>query len=353
MKKAVAVVLTLVMATGIFAGCGGNSATADTAASTETQETTEAAADETTAAKEEADPQEEAAASTSKELGVVFCDLNNPVFVVMKEAIEAKGEELGYTVTVLNSEGSSETELQNVQNLISRQVGAILILANDSDTAVNSAIAANQAGIPIVGFNRPINNDAGDADIVTQVVTDNVSAGETAAKEAIELLADDSDPKVAILRGTLGVASDLERYEGFMSAIEGTALENAVVAEQSGNYNTQEGFTTMQNILQACPDVDLVYSENDTMAVGAMSALEGAQMEDVKIVSVDGSEECIGYIVEGRITATVAQKFKTMGTTAVEWAVKAMDGEADDAPEKVMIDTELVTSENADGYVGK
>lgn len=234
MKKITALMLALVMSVCSLAGCGGGSS-GDAADGGQAEAATS---------------QDNAASAGTKEIGVVFCDLNNPVFVVMKEAIEEAAKEQGYNVTVLNSEGSSETELQNVQNLISRKVDAILLLANDSDTAVNSAIAANDAGIPIVGFNRPINNDAGDADIVTQVITDNVSAGKTAAELAIELLADDEDPKVAILRGTLGVASDLERYEGFMSGIEGTALENAIVSEQSGNYNTQEGFTTMQNIIQ-------------------------------------------------------------------------------------------------------
>ena len=291
--------------------------------------------------------------SGSKEIGVVFCDLNNPVFVVMKNAIEEKAKELGYTATILNSEGSSETELQNVQNLVSKDVAAILILANDSDTSVNSAKVANDAGIPVVGFNRPINNDEGEADLVTQVITDNVSGGEIAANYALELLKDVEDPQVAILRGTLGVASDLERYEGFMKTIKGTYLESAIVAEQSGNYNTQDGFTTMQNIIQACPDLDLVYSENDTMAVGAMSALEGAKMEDVMIIGFDGSDECIEYVTEGKVTATVAQKFKTLGTTAVEWAIKAVEGNATDAPEIILVDTELVDSSNASTYVPK
>lgn len=342
MKKIVALVLTLAMTSVIFAGCGGNSGTK----STSSQGTSKEASDESVS-------KEQDGTSTSKELGVVFTDLNNPVYIVMKETIEKKAQELGYAVTVLESEGSAEKELQNFENLISRNVDAILVHSVDADATVNSAMVANQAGIPVVAFTRPVNNDDGEADFVTQVITDNLIAGETAAKFAIELLADNPDPKVAILRGTLGVASDAERYVSFMDKIKGTALENAIVAEQSGNYNTQEGFTTMQNILQAHPDLDLVYSLNDTMAVGAMSALEGAQMDDVMIIGVDGSEECIDYIIEGKITATVAQKFITTAETAVDWAMKAINGEADDAPEKVMIDVELVSSENAEGYVPK
>lgn len=344
-NRALAMALMLMLT--MLAGCGGsNSKPADDNAAKQEPAVSAPAKD--------ADDSEDAdTGSGSKEIGVIFCDLNNPVFVVMKNAIEEKISELGYTATILNSEGSSETELQNVQNLVSKNVAAILVLANDSDTSVNTIKIANDAGIPIVGFNRPIYNEDSDAELVTQVITDNVSGGEIAGKLAIELLEGVENPKVAILRGTLGVASDKERYEGFMSAIAGSALEDAIVAEQSGNYNTQDGFATMQNIIQAQPELDLVYSENDTMAVGVMSALEGAQMEDVKIIGFDGSEEVVEYIVEGKIQATVAQKFKTMGTTAVEYAIKAIEGEAEDIPERVLVDTELVTGENADGYVGK
>lgn len=346
MKKLIAITIcSILVLSMLIAGCGSTATT--TAATTKAAGTTTASAATSAAATTKA------AGTTSKEIGVVFPDLNNPVFVVMKNAIEAKAKELGYTATILNSEGSSETELQNVQNLVSKKVAAILMLSNDANTSVNSAKVANKANIPVVAFNRPINNAAGEAKFVTQVITDNVKGGETAGKLAVELLKDVKEPKIAILRGTLGVASDKERYEGFKKAIQGTPLEKAIVAEQSGNYNTQEGFTTMQNILQANPKLDLVYSENDTMAIGAMSALEGAKMTGVKIIGFDGSAECIGYIVEGRITATMAQKFKTMGSTAVEWAVKAIEGKADGAPAIQLIDTELVTSENAKGFVAK
>jgi len=242
-----AVLACLVVSAAVLTGCGQESPASNSGNSAAAPTPSQSGGDST--------------ATASKEIGVVFCDLNNPVFVVMKNSIEAKAKELGYTATILNSEGSSETELQNVQNLVSKKVAAILILANDSDTAVNSAKVANEANIPVVGFNRPINNEDGEAKFVTQVITDNVSGGETAGKLAVELLKDDKDPKVVILRGTLGVASDKERYEGFIKAIKGTPLENAIVAEQSGNYNTQDGFTTMQNIIQAQPDMDLVYSK--------------------------------------------------------------------------------------------
>ena len=334
MKKRWASVLSCAMAfMMVAAGCGTSPSASTPAANSGTAPASTAPA-----------------ASGSKEIGIVFTDLNNPVFVAMKEAMEAKAKELGYTTTVLNSQDNSDTELQNVQNLVSKKVAAICLLPNDANSAINTVKVANDANIPIVGFNRVIDTKD-QCKFVTQDVTDNVTGAVDAGKYAVELLKDVKDPKIVILRGTSGVDADKQRYEGFMQGIKGSPLENAVVAQVNGQFDTQTGFSVMQNVIQAQPKIDLVYAENDTMALGALQALEAANKKDVKIIGYDGSTECVQKIVEGKITATVAQKFKSLGTTAVDWAVKAAEGKANDAPPTISIGTELVTPENAKGYV--
>lgn len=92
MKKVTALMLALVMTVCSLAGCG-NGTSGDTADGGQA---------------EAANTQDNVSFTGTKEIGVVFCDLNNPVFVVMKEAIEEAAKEQGYNVTVLNSEGSSK-----------------------------------------------------------------------------------------------------------------------------------------------------------------------------------------------------------------------------------------------------
>lgn len=289
------------------------------------------------------------AVSSSKEIGIIFTDLNNPVFVEMKEAMEAKAKELGYTTIVLNSQGNSETELQNMQNLVSKKVVAVCLLPNDATSSINTVKVANDAKIPVVGFNRVIDSN-GKCTFVTQAVTDNVTGAVNAGKYAVDLLKDVKDPKIVILRGTSGVDADKQRYDGFVTGIKGSPLEKAIIAQVNGQFDTQTAFSVMQNAIQANPKMDLVYAENDTMAIGALQALIGAKMNNVKIIGYDGSIECVQKIAEGKITATVAQEFKSLGTTSVEWAVKAAEGNATDAEPIISIGTELVTSTNAKGY---
>ena len=94
-------------------------------------------------------PAEVAPAAETGQIGIVFGDLNNPVFTFMKEQMEAKAKELGYDPIVLDSQGSSETELANVENLISKGVKGICMLPVNADSAVQTVKKANDAGIPI------------------------------------------------------------------------------------------------------------------------------------------------------------------------------------------------------------
>ncbi len=293
-----------------------------------------------------------AANEEPKEIGIVFTSLNNPVFAFMKEKMEEKAIELGYKPIVLDSQESAEVELQNVESLISKNVVGICLLAVNSDAAINSVRAANEAGIPIVGWNRVVDTQ-GRAEYATQIVTDNVPGAVEAGKLAVELLKDIEEPKIAMLRGLSGIDADLDRSEGFREGIKGTVLENSIVAEKAADFERQKGYTVMANILQAHPDIDLIYALNDEMAIGAYQAVKEAGLTDIKIVGYDGAGGCVDMIKKGQITATVGQMFATLGTEAVASVVKAYEDPDAKLEPVVYIGTELITAENAEGYVFK
>lgn len=352
MKKYKVLLAVLVVLSLVLTACAKPTATPvpPTVAPTEVPAEPTAVAEEPTA---EAAAEVAPAAGESKgEIGVVFTSLNNPVFAFMKEKMEARIIELGYTPVILDSQENAETELQNVENLISKGVKGICILPVNADAAINSVKKANEAGIPIVGWNRVIDTK-GEATFASQVVTDNVPGAVEAGKLAVELLKDVEDPKVVILRGLSGIDADADRSSGFRDGIKGTALENAVVSEKAADFERQKGYTVMADIIQAQPKIDLVYALNDEMAIGAFQALKEAGMTDVKIIGYDGAEGCVEMIAKGEITATVAQQFATLGTKAVESVIAAAEDPNVELEPVVKIGTEMVTIDNAKGYVFK
>ncbi len=266
--------------------------------------------------------------------------------------MEAQARELGYEPIVLDSQERAEIELQNVENLISKKVAAICMLPVNADAAINAVKKANAAGIPIVGWNRVVDTK-GQAEYVTQVVTDNVPGAVEAGQLAVKLLAGVKKPQVVILRGLSGIDADIDRTKGFKEGIKGTPLENAVVAEKAADFERQKGYSVMADILQAHPKVDLVYAVNDEMAIGAYQALKEAGMKDVKVIGYDGAKGYVEMIKKGEVTATVAQKFATLGTEAVKLAIAAAEGKSTDVKKVIFVGTEMVTPENAGSYVFK
>ena len=80
-----------------------------------------------------------------------------------------------------------------------------------------------------------------------------------------------------------------------------------MVAQQSANWSQTEGYSKMETILQANPDIQGVIAGNDTMAMGAIAALQAAGRKDVIVVGFDGSNDVRDSINAGGIKATVMQ----------------------------------------------
>jgi erythritol transport system substrate-binding protein len=93
-----------------------------------------------------------------------------------------------------------------------------------------------------------------------------------------------------------------------------------LTARQSANWSQSEAFTKVQSILQAHPEIKGVIAGNDTMAMGAIAALQGAGRQDVVVVGFDGSNDVRDAIQQGKAVATVLQPAWRQAQFAVELA---------------------------------
>ena len=123
-----------------------------------------------------------------------------------------------------------------------------------------------------------------------------------------------------------------------------------MVARFSANWNEYEAFTKMEAILQANPDIKGVICANDTMALGAQTALDAAGMGDVIVVGFDGSDDVIASIKAGRIDATVLEQCTLQAKMAVDQEDKYIKTGSTGLPEKQFTDCVLITPANADNF---
>lgn len=263
-------------------------------------------------------------------IGFSISTLNNPFFVTLNDGAEAKAEELGATLSVVDAQDDAAKQASDVEDLIQQGVDLILINPVDSEAVASAVEAANAANIPVITVDR----SAEGGEVISHIASDNMAGGEMAGEHLLSLVGDGA--QVAELEGIPGSSAARERGEGFNS-VASDSLD--VVARQTANFNRAEGLTVMENILQSNPEVEGVFAHNDEMALGALEAIDAAGL-DIPVVGFDATDDAVQAVEDGRLAATVAQKPDLIGEMAVETAVQHLDGEEVEA--SIPVELELV-----------
>jgi ribose transport system substrate-binding protein len=114
-----------------------------------------------------------------------------------------------------------------------------------------------------------------------------------------------------------------------------------IVAQQTANFNRDEGLTVFENILQAQPEIAAVFAHNDEMILGAIQAAEAAGRTGIVFVGFDAVDDAVAAVNDGTLAATVAQQPAEIGRLGVESAIKYLNGET--VPASIPVPLSLVT----------
>ncbi|WUC05049.1 substrate-binding domain-containing protein [Nocardia sp. NBC_00565] len=281
--------------------------------------------------------------SSTPKLGLSLSTLNNPFFVQIKEGAQDEANKLGVDLTVTDAQNDASQQANQLQNFTSSNVGAIIVNPVDSDAAGPAVRAANKARVPVVAIDRGVNK----ADTTALVASDNVEGGRLGARALAEKLG--GRGTIVILQGQAGTSASRERGAGFA---EGLAAYPGitVVAEQPADFDRTKGLDVMTNLLQAHPDVNGVFAENDEMALGAIKALGAKAGTAVQVVGFDGTPDGLQAVESGTMFASVAQQPKELGRIAVRNALLAAQGKQ--VEQTVKVPVKVVTIENVAGFGG-
>jgi ribose transport system substrate-binding protein len=240
--------------------------------------------------------------------------LSNPFRATESASIEASAKAYGARVIQTNANFSGAKQLSDIEDLISRGV-KVLIVAPELDNGLEAAWKdAARHHIPVFTIDRQTAGTDGKVPGGATACSDGYVSfagsnffqqGQQAGNYLAQ--ATGGHANVAVLEGTLGNLVEVYRTEGFMAAIK-SHPGMKVVAEQSGNFATTTGQTVMTSLLQAHPTINAVYSENDAMTYGAITAIKNAGKQpgkDVKLVTIDGTQEGVQDIVSGEVYADI------------------------------------------------
>ena len=257
----------------------------------------------------------------------------------MKDGLENYAADKKVSLKLSDAQDDAARQANDVQNFISQNVDAILINPVDSDAIVPVIKEANNANIPVILLDRGSNG----GEVLTTVASDNVEAGKMAAEFIVKELGENA--KVFELSGVPGASATVDRGKGFNDIAK---EKLTILSSQSANFDRAQALNTTQNMIQANKDVQVIFAQNDEMALGASQAVKSAGLKNVLIVGIDGQPDAHQAIKNGDITATIAQQPAKMGEIAIQAAIDHYQGKT--IEKETVSPIYLITKDNADEY---
>ncbi|UHS59372.1 MULTISPECIES: substrate-binding domain-containing protein [Agrobacterium] len=252
-------------------------------------------------------------------------------------------EHPGLNVIVKTSPDAA-TQANAVQDLETQGIDALVILPSDPDPLVNAIKQVKDNGKFVALVDRaPSVNDDTVRDLY--VAGNNPALGEVAGK----YIADTTpDAQVVVIRG-LPIPIDQQRQDGFDKGIAGSKVK--ILDRQFGNWNRDDAFKVMQDYLTKYPKIDVVWCQDDDMAVGVLQAIEQAKRTDIKyVVAGAGSKDMIKKVMDGDKMIPVDVLYPpAMVATAMQLTAANF---YDQVPVRgtYILDATLVTKDNAESF---
>ncbi len=318
--KRTRVTLALTMAGALaMAGCGGSDSSAGASGSTNG-----AAA---------------AGDNSTYTIGVSVADQKSLFYIAAVDGMEKAAADMGVKLVVLSADNNSTQQVNQVNDLITQQVNALIFIAQDATAAAAGVRAANKADVPVIAVDQK--PESGEGKLATYIATDSVKAADALCTWMFEQMG--GSGQIGILQGVLGATAELQRSKGCQQALDKTPGVS-VVAQQAANWDETEGYKAAQNMLQANPEIKAIFGESDAMAMGAAKAAKDAG-KTILTVGIDGFPTMITAIQQKLTNATQAQVPFVMGQQSVKDSLTILGGGS--VPAEQYQDTVLVTRENA------
>ena len=269
---------------------------------------------------------------------------SNPFFKAEADAAKAEAEKLGYETSVASHDDDPNKQSELIDAAISQKAVAIVLDNAGADASVGPIQKAKDAGIPVFLIDREI-NESGVAN--AQIVANNAQGAAAVAEEFVAAL-----PKGKYIELT-GKESDTNagvRSEAYASVIS-QYPDLVQVAQETANWDQDEAFSKIETLLQRDSDIQGIIAGNDTMALGAVAAVEAAGLTGkVTIAGFDGSPDAVEAIKAGTLLATGLQPAVLISQLAVQQADSFIRTGETGADEKQSIDCVVINKDNADKY---
>lgn len=370
----VAMGVTMIGSTAVFAEDAAEETT-DEAATEENAEAEDAdaeeAADDTAEAASDflEKPDMEGVDVDNAKIGIsIYQFTDNFMTLYRTELVRYLTEDLGFNpdnIVVQDGKNDQAEQTNQINNFITDQVDVMILNLVQSSSAPQVTDMCNEAGIPVVYINRQPDETesdrwASDGIKATYIGADARQSGTFQGEEILETenkgdINGDGKVSYIMVQGDPENIDAQYRTEYSIKALTDAGVEVDELLLQRGDWDQAKGQQIVQDALtQYGDDVEVVFCNNDAMALGALQAIQAAGRtigEDIYLVGVDALTDAVQNIVDGNFTGTVFNDYFGQAQGAANLAVKFLKGE-EVAPVN-MVDYVKVTADNAQEILDK
>ena len=245
-------------------------------------------------------------------------------------SIKTAALEEGVQLLFENAEQKQENQIKALRSFIVYQVDVIAFVPIVADGWDNILTEAKNAGIPVLITDRKITTS--DENLYAGFIgTDSPQEGREGGNFLLRKFGDRSanDPvKIIEISGTEGSSVAVGRAEGFREII-GNNPRFQIIHSESGDFLRSRGYEIMTRLLQQYDDIDVLYSHNDGMTLGAMDAMKEVGVrpgKDIVIITIDARQAAIDALKNGEVNCVIECNPKT-GPAIIDLAKKLARGE--------------------------
>jgi len=287
---------------------------------------------------------ENSGASAEPKIALVMKSLANEFFSTMADGAKkhqaANPAAYELIVNGIKNETDLGEQVNLLEQMIARQVNAIVIAPADSKALVPVLKRAKDAGILVVNIDNKLDADVlKQAGLTVPFVGPDNRAGARKVGEALAQRLKSGD-QVGIIEGIPTAYNGQQRRLGFEDAMRAAGMN--IVTVQSGNWEMEKANNVAAAILSEHGDLKALLCANDNMALGAVAAIQAAgKTGQVLVVGFDNIGAVKPMLADGRIVATADQHADQLAVFGIEAALKILKGQAPPQDQTTAVD--LVT----------
>jgi LacI family transcriptional regulator len=264
-------------------------------------------------------------------LALVLTDIANPFWTTVARGVEDAASAAGFNVIFCNTDESEDAQDQYLRMLLQKQVDGVLLVPARSKP--DSVLFIQKQDTPVVVLDRR----------VPGAQVDGVRCdSEEGAYRLVYLLLSLGHRRIAMLSGPKDVSTAVDRVAGYRRGLTeaGVAIDDLLILY--GEFTQASGFEMARRAMALLPRPTALFAANNFIATGAIRALRKMNLyvpDDVALVSFDDFPPTL--LIDPFMTVANQPAYE-MGRRATELLLARLDGEESEAPQEIILPTEII-----------